>query len=82
MNYQFLIMFSSTLDSILTGSKPPGPASKTGATSLGKSGGTQSSTKGSSGTGGSGKGLQSQSKSGGAGSKVSTRIVSKFSTEI
>ncbi|KAJ0183791.1 hypothetical protein K1T71_000214 [Dendrolimus kikuchii] len=54
---------------VLTGGKPPGPASKTGATPLGKSGGAQSSSKGSSGGGGSGKGLQSQNKGGGVGSK-------------
>lgn len=45
---------------ILTGSKPPGPASKTGATPLGK--GSQSGGKGG---GSSGKGGQAQGKGGG-----------------
>ncbi|XP_063837729.1 ankyrin repeat domain-containing protein 11 isoform X7 [Ostrinia nubilalis] len=51
---------------VLTGSKPPGPASKTGVSQLGKGSSSQSSSKGSS----SSKGLQSQGKGGG---KVSTQ---------
>lgn len=54
---------------MLTNSKPPGPASKTGVAPLGKSGGAQGSGKGGSGGGSSGKsGMQSQGK--GAGGKV------------
>ncbi|XP_028162241.1 ankyrin repeat domain-containing protein 11 isoform X9 [Ostrinia furnacalis] len=51
---------------VLTGSKPPGPASKTGVSQLGKGSSSQSSSKSSS----SSKGLQSQGKGGG---KVSTQ---------
>ncbi|XP_039764098.1 ankyrin repeat domain-containing protein 11 isoform X3 [Pararge aegeria] len=49
---------------ILTGSKPPGPASKTGAAPL-KGGGNQGKASGSA----SGKGVQTQGKGGGAGGK-------------
>ncbi|XP_013189222.1 ankyrin repeat domain-containing protein 11 isoform X3 [Amyelois transitella] len=54
---------------VLTGSKPPGPASKTGASPLGKSGGNQGSSKG---AGSSGKGSQ-QSQGKGSGSKGSSQ---------
>ncbi|KAM3968524.1 LOW QUALITY PROTEIN: uncharacterized protein ACR2FA_011277 [Aphomia sociella] len=50
---------------ILTGSKPPGPASKTGATPLGKSGGTQNSNKGAGGASSGKAGMQAQGKGGG-----------------
>ncbi|KAG6457999.1 hypothetical protein O3G_MSEX010595 [Manduca sexta] len=54
---------------VLTGSKPPGPASKTGASQLGKSGGGQNAK----GSGGSGKGnAQSQGK-GGSGGKANAQ---------
>ncbi|CAH2985338.1 unnamed protein product [Chilo suppressalis] len=46
---------------ILTGSKPPGPASKTGASPLSKGGSSQSSSKGGS-SASSGKGQQAQGK--------------------
>ncbi|XP_072931063.1 uncharacterized protein [Epargyreus clarus] len=63
----------SSTGRVLTGSKPPGPASKTGATPLGKSGTSQSVGKGSAGgSGGKGSG-QSQGKGGGAGSKSSAQ---------
>lgn len=54
---------------VLTGTKPPGPASKTGASPLGKGGSSQGSSKGSGGS--SGKGLQAQGKGSGGGAKVS-----------
>ncbi|XP_026727917.1 ankyrin repeat domain-containing protein 11 isoform X5 [Trichoplusia ni] len=56
---------------ILTGSKPPGPASKTGALPLGKSGGSQSVGKG--GAGGSGKGAAQSQGKGGVGSKANAQ---------
>uniref|UniRef100_A0A2A4IXT6 Uncharacterized protein n=1 Tax=Heliothis virescens TaxID=7102 RepID=A0A2A4IXT6_HELVI len=56
---------------ILTGGKPPGPASKTGAVPLGKSSGGQNVSKG--GAGSSGKGnMQAQGK-GGGGSKANSQ---------
>ncbi|XP_047040197.1 ankyrin repeat domain-containing protein 11 isoform X3 [Helicoverpa zea] len=56
---------------VLTGGKPPGPASKTGAVPLGKSGGGQNVSKG--GAGSSGKGnMQAQGK-GGGGSKANSQ---------
>ncbi|XP_026757447.1 ankyrin repeat domain-containing protein 11 isoform X4 [Galleria mellonella] len=58
---------------ILTGSKPPGPASKTGATPLGKNSGAQSSNKGAGGSSSGKAGLQAQGKGGGAGSKVNAQ---------
>ncbi|CAG4929429.1 unnamed protein product [Parnassius apollo] len=58
---------------VLTGNKPPGPASKTGAAPLAKSGGNQNVGKGGSGGSTSGKGsMQSQGK-GGAGAKANTQ---------
>ncbi|CAB3225426.1 unnamed protein product [Arctia plantaginis] len=51
---------------ILTGSKPPGPASKTGAIPLGKSGGSQNVGKGGAGSSSGKGGLQAQGKGGGA----------------
>lgn len=53
---------------MLTGTKLPGPASRTGAAPLGKSG-SQTNKGGSGAT--SGKGAQSQGKGGGAGAKLS-----------
>ncbi|XP_075990515.1 uncharacterized protein LOC142986127 isoform X2 [Anticarsia gemmatalis] len=59
---------------ILTGSKPPGPASKTGAIPLGKSGGAQNVSKSGSGGSSSGKGTpQAQGKGGGTGSKANAQ---------
>ncbi|XP_026727922.1 ankyrin repeat domain-containing protein 11 isoform X10 [Trichoplusia ni] len=54
-----------------TGRKPPGPASKTGALPLGKSGGSQSVGKG--GAGGSGKGAAQSQGKGGVGSKANAQ---------
>lgn len=51
------------MNRILTGSKPPGPASKTGATPLGKGGSAQAKGVGGSS---SGKGVQAQGKGSGA----------------
>ncbi|XP_049885124.1 ankyrin repeat domain-containing protein 11 isoform X2 [Pectinophora gossypiella] len=56
---------------VLTGTKPPGPASKTGAAPLGKGGVSQSTGKGGAGSS-SGKGMQAQGK-GGAGSKANAQ---------
>ncbi|KAL0902552.1 hypothetical protein ABMA27_000394 [Loxostege sticticalis] len=50
---------------VLTGIKPPGPASKTGVSPMGKGGASQSSSKGS--TSGSGKGLQAREREKGSG---------------
>ncbi|XP_073952821.1 uncharacterized protein isoform X2 [Choristoneura fumiferana] len=55
---------------ILTGTKPPGPASKTGATPLGKSGGAQSAGKGGAASASAGKGGQQALGKGGAGGKL------------
>ncbi|XP_053623769.1 ankyrin repeat domain-containing protein 11-like isoform X4 [Plodia interpunctella] len=56
---------------VLTGNKPPGPASKTGASPLSKSGGSQSSSKGAGGA--SGKGSQTAQGKGGAGAKANAQ---------
>lgn len=56
--------------SVLTGTKLPGPASKTGVAPLGK-GATQTGKGGAGNT--SGKGTQSQGKGGGTGAKVSAQ---------
>lgn len=57
---------------ILTGSKPPGPASKTGAIPLGKNSGGQNVSKG--GVSSSGKGsLQAQGKGSGGSSKANAQ---------
>lgn len=58
------------VNSILTGTKPPGPASKTGATPLGKSGGSQSAGKGGAANASAGKGGQQALGKGGAGGKL------------
>nr|XP_034839695.1 ankyrin repeat domain-containing protein 12 isoform X5 [Maniola hyperantus] len=63
---------------ILTGSKPPGPASKTGAAPL-KSGAGQSTGK-VSGASSSGKGVQAQGKGGGAGGKAAQSHQGKSGT--
>lgn len=67
------INIKTLIYSLLTGSKPPGPASKTGAIPLGKSGGSQNVGKGGAGSS-SGKGsLQTQGKGSGAGSKANAQ---------